>query len=95
MSKINILDKVGLLSDEDRKEPLQISFGYFTFETCLDLSKPIKIIPLSDIKEVSLEIYTRDITIFISWWTNFVLKDLNGFSGFYHIKYENVGFVVI
>jgi hypothetical protein len=95
MDKINILNKVGLLTAEDRKAPLQHGCDYFTFETCLDLSEPIKVIPYGDPTEVSLQIYSRDIASFICWWTHFVKKDLNGFSGFSHVKFEPVGFVVV
>lgn len=95
MDKINILNKTGLLTDEDRKEPLQHGCNYFTFETCLDLSQPVKVIPYGDPTEVSLQNYTRDVANFICWWTHFVHKDLNGFSGFSHVKFEPVGFVVV
>ena len=92
--KINILNKVGLITDEDRKAPLQHGCDFFTFETCLDLSEPIKVIPYGYTTEVSLEIYSKEIASFISWWTKFVQKDLNGFSGFSHVKFEPVGFVI-
>lgn len=95
MNKINVLNKVGLLTTEDRKEKLQHGCDYFTFESCLDLSKPIKVIPYGNAKEVSLEIYSRDVASFICWWTHFIHKDLNGFSGFSHVKFVPVGFVVV
>ena len=93
--RLNILNKVGLLTDEQRKAPLQHGCDHFTFETCLDLSEPVKIIPFGDPEEVSLEIYSRDVAMFICWWTHFVLKDLNGFSGFSNVKFQPVGFVVV
>lgn len=94
MGKINILNKAGLLTAEDRKEKLQHGCDYFIFETCLDLSEPIKVIPYGNINEVSLQIYSRDVARFISWWTIFVFKDLNGFSGFNGVKFEPVGFKI-
>ena len=55
----------------------------------------IKVIPNGYQTEVSLQIYSRDIASFICWWTHFVKKDLNGFSGFSHVKFQPVGFVVV
>jgi hypothetical protein len=40
----------------------------------------------------SVEVYSRDVASFISYWNYFVAKDLNGFSGFSHVKFELVGF---
>jgi hypothetical protein len=74
MSRLNILNKVGLLTEEDRKEPLHHGCDWFTFKTCLDLSEPIKVIPYGTRTEVSLEMYSRDIASFICWWTHFVKK---------------------
>ena len=95
MEKINILNKVGMLTSEDRKEKLQHGCDDFTFETCLDLSEPIKVIPYGNPNEVSLNVYSRNVASFICWWTHFVKKDLNGFYGFHNIKFEPVGFVVV
>ena len=95
MHKINILNKVGLLTAEDRKEKLQHGCEHFTFETCLDLSEPIKVIPYGNETKVSLQNYSRDIARFFCWWTHFVQKDLNGFSGFSNVKFEPVGFTVV
>ena len=96
MDKVNILNKTGLLTDEDRKAPLVHTCNYFTFETCLDLSEPIKVIPLSNKTDlVSLQAYSKDVCSFICWWSHFVKKDLNGFSGFSNVKFEPLGFKVI
>lgn len=95
MTRINILNKVGMLTNQDRKEKLVRGCEYFTFETCLDLSEPIKIKPHGTSGEYSLDIYSRDVASFIGWWVHFVHKDLNGFSGFSNIKFELVGFVVV
>lgn len=95
MDKINILNKVGLLTAEDRKVRLEHGCEYFTFKTCLDLSEPIKVIPYGTLKEYPLQEYSRDVASFICWWTHFVQKDLNGFSGFHNVKWELVDFKII
>ncbi len=95
MSTLNILNKKGLLSDEDRKAPLQHNCEHFKFETVLDLSEPIKVTPYgSSGGKYPLNYYSADVASFICWWTNFVMHDLNGFSGFHHIKFELIGFEV-
>lgn len=95
MDKINILNKQGFLSDEDRKEKLVHGCNHFTFETCLDLSEPIKVTPFGSYKKQSINNYSSDVASFIAWWTYFVKKDLNGFSGFSNIKFELVGFILV
>lgn len=95
MDKINILNKQGMLTKEDRKHRLEHGCDHFTFETCLDLSEPVKVIPYGNASSYSLEDYSRDIASFICWWTHFVQKDLNGFSGFSHVKFVPVGFTLI
>ena len=45
--------------------------------------------------KISLQNYSKDVASFICWWTHFVKKDLNGFSGFSHVKFEPQGFDVI
>ena len=94
MGRINILNKQGLLTDEDRKEPLVHSCHYLTFQSCLDLSEPVRIsygIPGS---KVPIQMYTRDIADFFCWWDYFIKKDLNGFSGMSHVKFELVDFEI-
>ncbi len=95
MPTINILNKIGLLTSEDRKEPLVHGCEHFTFETCLDLSKPIKIIPYGNRTEFTLNEYSQDVSSFICWWSHFVKDHLNGFSGFSNIKFEPIGFKII
>jgi hypothetical protein len=95
MEKINILNKLGFLTTEDRKEKLQHGCEHVTFETCLDLSQPIKVIPYGNSKELSIQLYSRDVASFICWWTHFIQKDLNGFSGFHNVQFELVGFVIV
>lgn len=71
------------LTDEERKSKLVRNENCFTFETCIDLSQPIK---------VSSEVYKKDqdryleqlaiaISGFMCWWSRDVHKKLNGFSG--------------
>lgn len=86
--KTNILNKIGMLSEEDGKQPLTHTCNYFTFNTCLDLSKPIQVIPLGNSTEFTANQYSRDLASFIAWHNHFVMKDLNGFSGFSNVKFE-------
>lgn len=95
MNKINILNKVGMLSDKDRKEPLSHGCDHFTFESCIDLSKGVKVIPYGSRDKFTVAQYTQDVATFFVWWTNMVLKDLNGFSGLCHVKFELVGFELV
>ncbi len=95
MDKINILNKRGMLTDEDRKEKFEHGCSYVTFETCLDLSKPVKVIPHGIATEISAEHYSQDLASFIAYWNNFVMKDLNGFSGFGSVRFELVGFKIV
>lgn len=88
MDKINILNKVGMLSTEDRKQPLEHGCNYFSFKTCLDLSKPIQVIPYGQATQFSVNDYANDVASFICWWTHFVQKDLNGFSGFSNVTWD-------
>lgn len=92
MDKINILNKQGFLSDEDRKKPLEHGCEYFTFKSCIDLSKGVQVIPYGRQKVFSINDYSRDLASFITWWTKCVYEDLNGFSGFAHVDFEFVGF---
>lgn len=87
IDKINILNKRGMLSDDDRKERFEHGCSYVTFDTCLDLSKPIKVIPYGS-GDITVENYSRDIASFIAFWNHFVMKDLNGFSGFGSVKFD-------
>ncbi len=88
MSRLNILNKQGLLSDEDRLEDLYHSCDHVAFSSCLDLSRPIKVIQHGRSGRVSLANYTRDVANFFVWWAHFVHKDLNGFSGMSHITFD-------
>ncbi len=95
MSNLNILNKRGYLTDEDRKQPLERGCEYFTFKTNLDLSIPVKVIPYGLNEEIPSELYSRDLSSFIAFWTRFVSEDLNGFSGFHNVKFEFVGFKLV
>lgn len=89
MDKINILNKQGLLTKEDRKESLSHGCSYVSFESSIDLiHKPIKVIPYSPSGKITRENYSRDLASFMVWWTHFVYKDLNGFSGFSNVKFD-------
>ena len=80
-----------MLTSEDRKAPLERGCNHFTFKTCLDLSEGIKVIPYGNPKKVSIDQYSQDVASFITWWTKCVMKDLNGFSGFSHVKFHLCG----
>ena len=88
--KVNILNKTGMLSKKDRKEPLEHGCNHFVFKTCLDLSEPIKVTPFGKhlCSVYSLEDYSQDLSIFMTWWEHFVKPGLNGFSGFSNVKFE-------
>lgn len=92
MDKINIFNTYGMLTDEQRKQSISHGCSYFSFETCADLSCGVKVIPYGSREEYSIEWYSQDLASFMCWWTKFVMKDLNGFSGFSHVKFELVGF---
>lgn len=88
MEKINILNKQGMLTSEDRKAPLERGGNHFTFKSCLDLSSGVDVIPYGNPKKVSVDQYSQDVASFIAFWVQFVSKDLNGFSGFSHVKFR-------
>ena len=85
MMRINILNKEGILTKEDRKKPLTHQCEWCTFKTNIDLSKGITV--TSHSQAVSYDGYSNDLSSFITWWTQTVLPDLNGFSGFGNVKF--------
>lgn len=94
MKRVNILNKQGLLTDEDRKEDLLHGCDRFRFKSCLDLSDGVQVIPYGSKTEYTVDEYSRDLSSFITWWSHFVMRDLNGFSGFSNIKFTLVGFTL-
>lgn len=93
MNNINILNKVGMLTDVDRKAPLTHTCQYLTFKSCIDLSQPIKVYGTR--KQFTASQYSQDVASFICWWSQFIYKDLNGFIGFPYVKFELVDFTLI
>jgi hypothetical protein len=95
--RINILNKVGMLSDADRKMPFEHTCEHFTFKTNLDLTEVIKVIPIGHdrYKVYNIVDYSNDLATFITFWTQNVLPDLNGFSGFHNVKYDLDDFSII
>ena len=83
---INILNKEGMLTKEDRKKPLSHQCEWCTFKTNIDLSKGVTV--TSHSQAVTYTGYSRDLATFISWWTQTVLPDLNGFDGFHNVKFK-------
>jgi hypothetical protein len=45
MNRMNILNKSGMLTDEDRKQPFELGCDHFIFKSNLELSIPIEVIP--------------------------------------------------
>lgn len=97
MDNTNILNKKGFLTDEDKKQPIDHSGHFFSFISCVDLSQGVKVIPHGNgfIEEFTTDQYSRDLASFITWWTQHVMKDLNGFSGFCNIKFDFVNFKLV
>ena len=95
MERCNIFGKRELLTKEDRKRPLVHGCDYFKFESNIDLSDGIKVIPYGSCEIFSTEQYSIDLMSFMVWWTNNVFQDLNGFSGMSNIKFEFVRFKLV
>lgn len=94
MRSTNILNKQGYLTDEDRKAPLERGENYFTFKTCLDLSVGVDVYPYGTRDTYDITSYSQDLASFICFWNHFVAKDLNGFPGFSHVKFNLIGFTI-
>jgi len=95
MGKLNILNREGMLTDEERKQPFTHGCQYMVFETCLDLSCGVKIIPYGTTKQLSVDQYSQDLASFIAYWTLMVRKSLNGFSGMSHVKFDLNGIELV
>ena len=95
MNRINILNKEGLISDLDRKQPLSHGCGSFMFESCIDLSIGVKVTPYGNSDKYLINDYSQSLASFIGWWVMNVLKDLNGFPGIDTINFELVGFTLV
>lgn len=91
---MNILNKEGFLTAKDRKEKLQHGGDHLQFSSCIDLSDLIQVWTYGTESTVSIENYSKDLASFFSWWTENVLKDLNGFSGFSNLKFKFVNFTI-
>jgi len=95
MDKINILNKVGMFTDDDRKQPISHGCQYVTFYSNIDLSDGVKVVPYGTTGKLTIDQYSQDLASFMCWWNHFIMKDLNGFSGFSHINFELEGFEII
>ena len=95
MDKINILNKQGMLTDSDRKQPLVHGCDHFSFISCIDLSIGVKVVPHGNYDIYSISRYSQDLASFMCWWNRFVMSDLNGFSGFSHVNFELIGFTLV
>ena len=87
INRINVLNKEGMLTDEDRKQPFVHGCNHCTFRTNVDLSGGVKVESYAW-EEMTIDMYSQDLAAFMVYWTSQVLKDLNGFSGFGHVKFE-------
>ncbi len=85
--RMNILNKQGMLTDEDRKQPLEHGCDHVTFRTCLDLSQGVKVESYGG-ADLTVDMYSRDLASFMIFWTTQVWGDLNGFGGLYNAKFE-------
>jgi hypothetical protein len=94
MQRINILNKPGMLTPEDRKQTFTHSCEHVTFYGKLDLSGEITVTKFGTVRELSYEQYSQDLAEFMVWWTNFVLIDLNGFHGLRNTKFKLVDFAL-
>jgi hypothetical protein len=94
-SEINILNKHGMLTSEDRKQPLEHGCDWVTFKSCVDLSEGVKVIPYGTRGQISVQQYSQDLASFMCWWERNVMCDLNGFSGFSHVKFFLEGFELV
>lgn len=91
---MNILNKSGMLTTTDRKEPLVHHTSSCIFTTCLDLSCGVKVTTFGN-TDMTVSKYSTNVASFISYWTHFVSNDLNGFGGFSHVKFELVNFKIV
>ena len=89
---MNILNKTGLISGNDKKIPFTHIGKYLEFKSCLDLSSGVNIKPISDFEILSIEDYSKELSDFIIWFSENIKNDLNGFSGFDNIKYNLINF---
>lgn len=95
MDRCNIFGKRELLTKEDRKRSLVHGCHYFKFESNIDLSDGIRVIPNGSSETFSIEDYSTDLMSFMIWWSNNIYQDLNGFLGFSNIKFKFVGFKLV
>ena len=85
-----------MLTKEDRKEPLEHMCNRVIFKSCLDLSDGVIVEPIGSLtKQVSVECYSQDLATFMCFWEREVMKDLNGFQGFSHVKFILEGFELV
>lgn len=94
MSNMNLFGGKGYLTDEQRKKPFEHGCNHSTFKTNVDLSQGVEIIPYGTDGKLTLEQYSQDMASFITYWNQHVFNDLNGFSGFSHVKFYLKGSIV-
>ena len=72
---MNLFGGVGYLTEEQRKAPLKHTVVHFTFKTCVDLSEGVTIEARGEYPE---NVLARETALFMVWWSNNILQDLNG-----------------
>lgn len=73
------------LTNEQRKEKYVEIVNHFTFESCIDLSVPVKVHHFKPGMEAQL---AQEVGCFIGRWLRIVHPQLNGFPGLDTVKYE-------
>lgn len=94
-NRMNIFGGSGFLTDEERKQVLEHRGIKLDFKTCVDLSQPIIVTKYGSDKEISIEDYSKEIAMFICYWTKVYMCDLNGFDGFVHKKFDTSAIKII
>lgn len=94
-NRTNIFGGNGYLTDDQRKEVIEHSGVKLDFKTCVDLSQPIIVTKYGINNEVSITEYSKEVAMFICYWTKVYMCDLNGFSGFHHVKFDTSNIKII
>jgi hypothetical protein len=83
MKRLNFFSQEGYLTNKQRKEPLEHRCGYFTFTSCIDLSKGVTVTGKGTQKQL-----TEACVSFGVWWGREIHRSLNGFSGTDTVSYD-------
>lgn len=75
------------LTQKERKQKYYEIVNYFSFESCVDLSKPVKVYGYKPGLEEQL---AQEVGCFIGRWLLNIHPQLNGFPGLDTVAYEIV-----